>query len=53
MQSSMLLMLVLVAGIVLVILLFWLLNKVLRRLGVGEYCVDHMGSSLLGRVSER
>lgn len=39
--------LVLIAGIALVCLLLWLLNKLLNRLGVREHHVDRMGSSML------
>ena len=39
--------LILIAGIALVFLLLWLLNKLLRKLGVREHHVDRMGNSML------
>jgi hypothetical protein len=35
------------AGLVVICVLIWLLNKLLRKLGIREHSVDRVGSSLL------
>ncbi len=46
-QKSPVAYLILFAGIALICVLLWLLNKLLRKFGVREHHVDRMGSSML------
>lgn len=46
-QQSPVAYLILIAAITAVCVLLWLLNRLLRKLGVREHRVDRMGSSML------
>lgn len=46
-QKSPIAYLVVIGGVAALALLMWLLNRLLRKLGVREHYVDRMGSSML------
>lgn len=46
-QKSLLAWIILIAALAVLCLLLWLVNKLVRKLGVREHYVDRMGSSML------